>query len=132
MVSKSFGKGENYEKVSIYPGFRSGNGIGASVHSPACGFRGRGNGWGYDPVNYNVPEGSYSTDPYHGEVRVKEMKQMIKGLHDNGISVILDVVYNHVYNAEEFCFNKIVPGYQPHQRDRNLFQRLLLRKRYRL
>ncbi len=67
--------------------------------------------WGYDPVNYNVPEGSYSTDPYHGEVRVKEMKQMIKGLHDNGISVILDVVYNHVYNAEEFCFNKIVPGY---------------------
>ena len=67
--------------------------------------------WGYDPVNYNVPEGSYSTDPYHGEVRVKEMKQMIKGLHDNGISVILDVVYNHVYNAEEFCFNQIVPGY---------------------
>ena len=67
--------------------------------------------WGYDPVNYNVPEGSYSTDPYHGEVRVKEMKQMIKGLHDNGISVILDVVYNHVYNAEDFCFNRIVPGY---------------------
>ncbi len=67
--------------------------------------------WGYDPVNYNVPEGSYSTDPYNGEVRVKEMKQMIKGLHDNGISVILDVVYNHVYNAEAFCFNRIVPGY---------------------
>ena len=67
--------------------------------------------WGYDPVNYNVPEGSYSTDPYHGEVRVKEMKQMIKGLHDNGISVVLDVVYNHVSNAETFCFNQIVPGY---------------------
>ena len=67
--------------------------------------------WGYDPVNYNVPEGSYSTDPYRGEVRVKEMKQMIKGLHDNGISVILDVVYNHVSNAETFCFNQIVPGY---------------------
>lgn len=67
--------------------------------------------WGYDPVNYNVPEGSYSTDPYLGEVRVKEMKQMIKGLHDNGISVILDVVYNHVSNAETFCFNQIVPGY---------------------
>ena len=67
--------------------------------------------WGYDPVNYSVPEGSYSTDPYNGEVRVQEMKQMIKGLHDNGISVILDVVYNHVYNAEDFCFNKIVPGY---------------------
>ena len=65
--------------------------------------------WGYDPVNYNVPEGSYSTDPYNGEVRVKEFKQMVKGLHDNGISVIMDVVYNHVYSGEEFCFNKIGP-----------------------
>ncbi len=67
--------------------------------------------WGYDPVNYNVPEGSYSTDPYNGEVRVKEMKEMVKALHDNGISVVMDVVYNHVYNAGEFCFNRIVPGY---------------------
>ena len=67
--------------------------------------------WGYDPVNYNVPEGSYSTDPYSGEVRVKEMKQMIKTLHDNGISVVLDVVYNHVFDAESYCFNRIVPGY---------------------
>ena len=67
--------------------------------------------WGYDPVNYNVPEGSYSTDPYNGEVRVKEMKQMIKSLHDNGISVVLDVVYNHVFDAESYCFNRIVPGY---------------------
>ncbi len=67
--------------------------------------------WGYDPVNYNVPEGSYSTDPYHGEVRVKEMKQMVKSLHDNGISVIMDVVYNHVQSAGEFCFNVMVPGY---------------------
>ena len=67
--------------------------------------------WGYDPLNYNVPEGSYATDPYHGEVRVAEMKQMVKGLHDNGISVILDVVYNHVYNADAFCFNQIVPQY---------------------
>ena len=67
--------------------------------------------WGYDPQNYNVPEGSYSTDPYNGEVRVAEMKQMVKGLHDNGISVIMDVVYNHVYNAETFCFNQIVPQY---------------------
>ena len=67
--------------------------------------------WGYDPVNYNVPEGSYSTDPYNGEVRVKEFKQMVKALHDNGISVIMDVVYNHVYSGEEFCFNKIVPLY---------------------
>lgn len=67
--------------------------------------------WGYDPVNYNVPEGSYATDPYNGEVRVKEMKQMVKGLHDNGISVIMDVVYNHVQSAGDFCFNVIVPGY---------------------
>ena len=67
--------------------------------------------WGYDPVNYNVPEGSYATDPFNGEVRVKEFKQMVKGLHDSGISVVMDVVYNHVYNAEEFCFNKIVPQY---------------------
>lgn len=67
--------------------------------------------WGYDPVNYNVPEGSYSTDPYNGAVRVKEFKQMVKGLHDNGISVVMDVVYNHVYSANDFCFNKIVPQY---------------------
>ena len=67
--------------------------------------------WGYDPQNYNVPEGSYSTDPYQGEVRVKEFKQMVKGLHDNGISVIMDVVYNHVYDAKGFCFNQIVPGF---------------------
>ena len=67
--------------------------------------------WGYDPLNYNVPEGSYSTDPYNGAVRVTEMKQMVKGLHDNGISVIMDVVYNHVYNGDTFCFNQIVPQY---------------------
>ncbi len=67
--------------------------------------------WGYDPVNYNVPEGSYSTDPFNGEVRVVEMKQMVKGLHDNGISVIMDVVYNHVYSGDSFCFNQIVPQY---------------------
>ena len=67
--------------------------------------------WGYDPLNYNVPEGSYSTDAFKGEVRVQEFKQMVKGLHDNGISVIMDVVYNHVYNDKTFCFNQIVPGY---------------------
>ncbi len=67
--------------------------------------------WGYDPVNYNVPEGSYSTDATKGEVRVKEVKEMVKGLHDNGISVIMDVVYNHVQSAAGFSFNKIVPGY---------------------
>ena len=67
--------------------------------------------WGYDPVNFNVPEGSYATDPYHGEVRVAEMKQMVKSLHDNGFGVIMDVVYNHVYHDQPFCFNQIVPAY---------------------
>ena len=67
--------------------------------------------WGYDPQNYNTPEGSYSTDPYNGATRVKEMKEMVDTLHENGIGVIMDVVYNHVYNADTFCFNQIVPGY---------------------
>ncbi len=67
--------------------------------------------WGYDPLNYNVPEGSYSSDPYNGEVRVKEFKQMVKGLHDAGIAVVMDVVYNHVADANKFCFNQIVKGY---------------------
>ena len=67
--------------------------------------------WGYDPKNYNVPEGSYSTDPTDGAVRVKEAKQMVQSLHNDGISVVMDVVYNHVYDAGSFCFNKLVPGY---------------------
>ncbi len=67
--------------------------------------------WGYDPVNYNVPEGSYSSDPYHGEVRVREFKQMVQGLHNQGLSVVMDVVYNHVYDGNSFCMNQIVPGY---------------------
>lgn len=67
--------------------------------------------WGYDPVNFNVPEGSYSTNAQDGAVRVKEVKEMVAGLHNAGISVVMDVVYNHVYNAGDFCFNKLVPGY---------------------
>ena len=67
--------------------------------------------WGYDPKNYNVPEGSYSTDPYHGEVRVNEMKQMIQTLHENGIRVNMDVVYNHTYNLTDSWFQKTVPDY---------------------
>ena len=73
-----------------------------------------GNGsfnWGYDPVNYNVPEGSYSSNPYDGSVRVREAKEKVDSLHENGIGVIMDVVYNHVYDAESFSFNQIVPGY---------------------
>ena len=67
--------------------------------------------WGYDPQNYNVPEGSYSTDPANPTTRVKEAKQMIAGLHKAGLRVIMDVVYNHVYNAQNHSFNKTVPGY---------------------
>ena len=66
--------------------------------------------WGYDPKNYNVPEGSYSTDPYHGEVRINEFKQMVMALHEAGICVIMDVVYNHTHDANS-SFNKIVPYY---------------------
>jgi len=66
--------------------------------------------WGYDPKNYNAPEGSFSTDPYNGEVRIKEFKQMVQALHEAGIGVIMDVVYNHTYDANS-SFNRIVPYY---------------------
>ena len=67
--------------------------------------------WGYDPRNYNVPEGSYATDPFKGEVRVKEFKQMVQAFHSNGINVIMDVVYNHAFSGGDFCYNKLVPNY---------------------
>ena len=67
--------------------------------------------WGYDPVNYNVPEGSYSTDPYQPEVRIREFKQMVKALHDAGIRVILDVVYNHTHDIEHSNFQRTYPDY---------------------
>ena len=67
--------------------------------------------WGYDPKNYNVPEGSYSTNPYDGNVRIKEFKQMVQSLHSENIGVIMDVVYNHTYATEESWFNKTVYGY---------------------
>lgn len=71
--------------------------------------------WGYDPVNYNVPEGSYSTDPIHGEVRVRELKQAIQALHRNGFRVIMDVVYNHTYRLDSWLW-RTVPGYYVRQR----------------
>lgn len=67
--------------------------------------------WGYDPKNYNVPEGSYSTNAFDGNVRIREFKEMIKALHDAGIGVIMDVVYNHTYTAKGSCFENTVPGY---------------------
>ena len=73
--------------------------------------------WGYDPVNYNVPDGSYSTDPYQPAVRVKEFKQMVQALHRAGIRVIMDVVYNHTFNTLESNFERTVPGYFYRQKE---------------
>lgn len=73
--------------------------------------------WGYDPVNFNVPEGSYSSNPFDGFARIREMKQAIQALHQNGLGVILDVVYNHVYHTFEFSINQIVPGYFSREND---------------
>ena len=67
--------------------------------------------WGYDPANYNVPEGSYSTDPYNPVTRIRELKEAIKSVHESGMSVIMDVVYNHMYDVEKSGFNKLMPGY---------------------
>lgn len=72
--------------------------------------------WGYDPVNYNVPEGSYSSDPYHGEVRIREMKEMVQSLHRHGFRVIMDVVYNHTYCANSW-FQRTVPWYYYRQKE---------------
>ena len=66
--------------------------------------------WGYDPVNYNVPEGSYATDARHGEVRIREMKEMIQAIHEAGFGVIMDVVYNHTYSLDSW-FQRTVPWY---------------------
>ena len=74
--------------------------------NPDSGFN-----WGYDPKNYNVPEGSYSTDPYNGEVRITEYKQMVQALHAAGIGVIMDVVYNHTFSGTDSSFHRIVPYY---------------------
>lgn len=67
--------------------------------------------WGYDPFNYNAPEGSYSTDPANPATRVREMKEMIKSLHDAGIGVVMDVVYNHTANNDDSNFSLTAPGY---------------------
>lgn len=73
--------------------------------------------WGYDPIHFNVPEGSYSSDPHNPTSRVMEFKEMVQSLHDNGIRVVMDVVYNHTYNPESTQllggapFDKIIPGY---------------------
>ena len=77
--------------------------------------------WGYDPQNYNVPDGSYSTDPYKPEVRIREFKQMVQSLHKAGIRVIMDVVYNHTFNTEHSNFELTVPGYFYRQNEDGTF-----------
>jgi pullulanase len=67
--------------------------------------------WGYMPLNFNMPEGSYSTDPYNGEVRINEYKQMVQTLHNNDIRVVMDVVYNHTGPSADSNFHLIIPGY---------------------
>ena len=73
--------------------------------------------WGYDPVNYNVPEGSYSTDPADPKVRIREFKQMVQALHKAGIRVILDVVYNHTYDIDHSNFQRTYPDYYYRKND---------------
>ena len=80
--------------------------------------------WGYDPMNYNTPEGSYSTNPYDGSVRVKEFKQMVQALHKKNIGVVMDVVYNHTYvgsDDKNDWFNYTVPNYYYRQNAKGTF-----------
>lgn len=79
-----------------------------SIDETAAGSR---YNWGYDPLNYNVPEGSYATDPYDPAVRIREFKQLVQALHRNGLGVVMDVVYNHTARTAESNFNQLVPGY---------------------
>ena len=72
--------------------------------------------WGYDPLNYNTPEGSYSTDPENGLTRVREFRQLIRTFHDRGLRVIMDVVYNHTMFLKESSFQQLVPGYYYRQK----------------
>jgi pullulanase len=77
--------------------------------------------WGYDPQNYNTPEGSYSTNPHDGATRITELKKLIQTLHSKGIGVIMDVVYNHTGRTRHSCFNQTVPGYYYRQRSNGTF-----------
>lgn len=67
--------------------------------------------WGYDPLNYNTPEGSYATDAVDPAVRIREFKQLVQAMHQNGLRVVMDVVYNHTMLTEYSISNQVVPGY---------------------
>lgn len=77
--------------------------------------------WGYDPQNYNVPEGSYSSNPYEAQIRIKEFKEMVQELHKSGIRVVMDVVYNHTGKTEDSHLNLAVPGYYYRQNENGVF-----------
>jgi pullulanase len=77
--------------------------------------------WGYDPKNYNVPEGSYSTNATEPSVRIKEFKQMVAALHQSGLNVVMDVVYNHTAVNKESNFHQLVPGYYHRMKSENEF-----------
>ena len=83
--------------------------------------------WGYDPVNYNVPEGSYSSDPSRGEVRITELKELVQALHRNGFRVIMDVVYNHTYSADS-PFQRVAPWYYYRQNEDGTVRRFGMRQ----
>lgn len=72
--------------------------------------------WGYDPMNYNAPEGSYSTNPYDGRVRVRELKKLVQSFHQNGLRLVMDVVYNHTMFSDQSFMNQLVPGYYYRQK----------------
>lgn len=77
--------------------------------------------WGYDPLNYNVPEGSYATNAADGASRIREFKQLVHTFHQNGLGVVMDVVYNHTAQTEKSNFNQLVPGYYYRQNDKGVF-----------
>jgi pullulanase len=77
--------------------------------------------WGYDPLNYNTPEGSYASNPSDGKTRIKEFKQMVQAMHNKGLRVVMDVVYNHTMLTENSYFNQLVPGYYYRQKEDGSF-----------
>ena len=90
--------------IHILPSYDYGSVDETRIHEPQYN-------WGYDPVNYNVPEGGYSTDPADPAARIREFKQMVQALHKAGIRVILDVVYNHTYDIDHSNFQRTYPDY---------------------
>jgi pullulanase len=105
-------KQQGVTHVHLLPAYDYGS---VNEADPNSGFN-----WGYDPENYNVPEGSYSTNPFDGAVRIREFKEMVAALHRAGLSVVMDVVYNHTYSID-CCFHRTVPYYYHRIGDNGIF-----------